>query len=136
MLSVVRPPCDAGVLAAAPETPGCASHAKRWVLVATILGSSVAFVEGSVINVALPAIQQGLDASVSEMQWIASVFTLLLAALTLTGGSAGDRFGRRFLFTLGLAVLALASAGAGVAASPGQPIAPPAPPALPGPLLL
>ncbi|HZR79559.1 MAG TPA: MFS transporter [Candidatus Binatia bacterium] len=113
----VRPPCDAGVLRGAPETPGCATSAKRWVLVATILGSSVAFVEGSVINVALPAIQRGLGASVAEMQWIASVFTLLLAALTLVAGSAGDRFGRRRLFAIGLAILAVGSLAAGVAAS-------------------
>ena len=65
MLTVVRPPCDAGVLRGAPETPGCAAHARRWVLVVTILGSSVAFLEGSVINVALPAIQRGLGASSS-----------------------------------------------------------------------
>ena len=59
MLGVVRPPCDEAIVRAAPETPGCASHAKRWVLVATILGSSVVFLEASVINVALPAIQDG-----------------------------------------------------------------------------
>ncbi len=114
MLTVVRPPCDAGVLRGAPETPGCAAHARGWVLVVTILGSSVAFLEGSIINVALPAIQRGLGATVGEMQWIASVYTLLLAALTLASGSLGDRFGRRRLFVLGLAILAAASAGAGV----------------------
>jgi EmrB/QacA subfamily drug resistance transporter len=123
VLSVVSPPCDTGVLRGAPETPGCASHAKRWVLAATILGSSVVFLEGSVINVALPAIQQGLDATVGEMQWIASVFTLLLAALTLAGGSAGDRFGRRRLFVTGLAIVAAASTVAGFALSARQLIA-------------
>jgi len=115
VLTVVRPPCDAGVLRGAPETPGCAAHARSWVLLVTILGSSVAFLEGSIINVALPAIQRGLGASVGEMQWIASVYTLLLAALTLAAGSLGDRFGRRRLFVVGLAILAAASAGAGVA---------------------
>src|SRR5262245_56930408 len=78
MLSLAQPPCDAGVLRGAAETPGCSSHAKKWVLVATILGSSVAFLEASVINVALPAIQDGLDASTVQMQWIASVYTLFL----------------------------------------------------------
>ena len=120
MLSLTCPPSDTGVIRGAPETPGCASHAKRWVLAATILGSSVAFIEASVINVALPAIQQGLDASGGQMQWIASIYTLFLAALTLAAGSAGDRFGRRRLFTLGLAVLALASAAASLAATCGQ----------------
>ena len=81
----------------------------------TILGSSVAFLEGSIINVALPAIQRGLGASVGQMQWIASVYTLLLAALTLAAGSLGDRFGRLRLFVLGLAILALASGGAAAA---------------------
>ena len=120
MLSLACPPSDTGVIRGAPETPGCASHAKRWVLAATILGSSVAFIEASVINVALPAIQQGLGASVGQMQWIASIYTLFLAALTLAAGSAGDRFGRRRLFVLGLAILALASAAAALAATAAQ----------------
>ena len=104
----------------AADTPGCASYAKRWVLAATILGSSVAFIEASVINVALPAIQSGLGASVTEMQWIASTYTLFLAALTLAAGSAGDRFGRRRLFVLGLGILALASAAAAFTTSAAQ----------------
>jgi EmrB/QacA subfamily drug resistance transporter len=116
MLSLAHPPCDVGVLRGATETPGCVSHAKKWVLAATVLGSSVAFLEASVINVALPAIQTGLDASVAEMQWIASIYTLFLAALTLVAGSAGDRFGRRRLFVAGLAVLSVASVAGGLAA--------------------
>jgi len=98
MISVVRPPGDAAIIRAAPDTPGCASHAKRWVLIATILGSSVAFLEGTIINVALPAIQTALNASVAGMQWIASGYILFLAALILVGGAAGDRFGRPHLF--------------------------------------
>jgi EmrB/QacA subfamily drug resistance transporter len=123
VLSLARPPCDTGVIRGAPETPGCASHAKRWVLAASILGSSVASLEASVINVALPAIQQGLVASVAQMQWIASIYTLFLGALTLASGSAGDRFGRRRLFAAGLAVLTVASIAAGFAADAGQLIA-------------
>ena len=69
---------------------------------------------------ALPAIQEGLAASVAEMQWIASIYTLFLAALTLAAGSAGDRFGRRRLFAAGLAVLAVASVAAGCAADATQ----------------
>ena len=95
MMGIVPPPCDEGILGGAPNTPGCASHAKRWVLAVTILGSSTAFIEGSAINVALPAIPRGVDASTEEMQWIASIYTLLLATLTLAAGSAGDRYGRR-----------------------------------------
>ena len=113
MLSVAPPPSDQGVLRGAPNTPGCASHARNWVLAVTILGSSTAFIEGSAINVALPAIQRGVDASIEDMQWIASVYTLLLASLTLAAGSAGDRWGRRPVFALGVAILAAASAAAG-----------------------
>jgi EmrB/QacA subfamily drug resistance transporter len=120
VLSLACPPSDAGVIRGASETPGCASHAKRWVLAATILGSSVAFIEASVINVALPAIQRGLAASVGQMQWIASIYTLFLAALTLAAGSAGDRFGRRRLFLLGLGILALASAAAALTTTAAQ----------------
>ena len=123
VLSIASPPCDTGVIRGAPETPGCASHAKGWLLAATILGSSVAFIEASVINVALPAIQDGLGASSTEMQWIASVYTLFLAALTLAAGAAGDRFGRRRLFLIGLGVLALASLVAALAATPAQLVA-------------
>lgn len=115
MIVASRTPSDATVMAGAPETPGCASHAKRWVLAAAILGSSLAFVEASVLNVALPAIQQALGASVGEMQWIASGYTVLLAALTLAGGAAGDRFGRRRVFQLGALGLGLASIGAAAA---------------------
>lgn len=113
MTGIVPPPCDEGILDGAPNTPGCASHAKRWVLAVTILGSSTAFIEGSAINVALPAIQRGIDASAAEMQWIASIYTLLLAALTLAAGSAGDLYGRRRIFMLGLGLLGAASAAAG-----------------------
>ena len=83
------------------------------MLAATVFGSSIAFIEASVINVALPAIQHGLRASVREMQWIASIYTLLVASLTLTSGSAGDRFGRLRVFALGLGILAAASVVAG-----------------------
>jgi EmrB/QacA subfamily drug resistance transporter len=123
VLSLARPPCDTGVIRGAPETPGCASHAKGWVLASSILGSSVASLEASVINVALPAVQVGLAASVPEMQWIASIYTLFLGALTLAAGSAGDRFGRRRLFAAGLAVLTVASVAAGFAADATQLIA-------------
>src|SRR5215475_3880769 len=123
MISVVRPPGDVAIMRGAPDTPGCASHAKRWVLMTTILGSSLAFLEASIINVALPAIQSALDASVGSMQWIASAYTLFLGALTLVGGAAGDRFGRLRLFRWGTAILAGGSLACSAAASPVQLIA-------------
>ena len=115
MIAAERPPCDTAAVRVAVETPGCASHARTWVLVVTILGSSVAFTLASIINVALPAIQDALGATVAEMQWVASAYTVLLASLTLAGGAGGDRFGRRRAFMLGLAGLALASVAASVA---------------------
>ena len=115
MSVAAQAPCDVGVIRGAPETPGCASHAKTWVLAVTVLGSSVAFLEASVINVALPAIQSSLAAGIGAVQWIASVYTLVLASLTLAGGSAGDRFGRRGVFILGLAVFTVACIGCSAA---------------------
>lgn len=117
MILTERPPCDAAVVQAAPETPGCASHARRWVLTATVLGSSLAFMMASIINVALPAIQATYRATIAEMQWIASAYTVLLAALTLTGGALGDRYGRRRTFQIGVVALALASVAGSVAPS-------------------
>jgi EmrB/QacA subfamily drug resistance transporter len=114
-LPMLRPPCEEAAARAAPETPGCASHAKPWVLTATVLASSVVFLEATVIIVALPGIQQALEASVATMQWIANVYTLALAALTLIGGALGDRFGRRRLLAVGLGVFTLASLAAGLA---------------------
>jgi len=120
MISAANTPCEVAILRCAPDTPGCASYAKRWVLIATVLGSSVAFLEASVINVALPAIQTALNASLADMQWIGSAYTLVLAALTLVGGAAGDRFGRQRLFRWGAAVLIGASVVCGAAATPLQ----------------
>ena len=109
MIVAERPPCDVAIVRTAPETPGCASHARKWVLVITVLGSSVAFMMASIINVSLPAIQETFGATGAEMQWVASTYTILLASLTLAGGAAGDRFGRRRTFLVGTAGLAVGS---------------------------
>jgi len=101
MISFGRAPCDEGVIRAAADTPGCAARARPWVLVATILGSSMAFIDGSVVTVALPAIQADLTTSVAGAQWVANAYMVMLGALILAGGSAGDRFGRRRVFALG-----------------------------------
>jgi len=79
------------------------------VLVATILASAVAYVDESVVNVALPAITKDLAASVAVTQWVINAYTLCLAAFLLTGGAAGDHLGRRRVFIAGLAVFGLAS---------------------------
>jgi EmrB/QacA subfamily drug resistance transporter len=80
-----------------------------WTLAASILASSLAFVDGSVTNVALPAIRQDLSASAAELQWVINAYLLPLSALLLLGGAAGDRFGRRRMFLLGTAGFAAAS---------------------------
>jgi EmrB/QacA subfamily drug resistance transporter len=83
--------------------------AQRWTLIAAILGSGMAFIDGSVVNVALPALQRHLGASASQVQWVVEAYALLLSALLLVGGSAGDRYGRRKVFMLGTAVFTAAS---------------------------
>ena len=87
----------------------------RWLLAATILGSSMAFIDGTVVNVALPAIQQGLNATLRDVQWVVESYALLLAALLLTGGALGDMYGRRKVFAIGVALFAGASAWCGLA---------------------
>jgi EmrB/QacA subfamily drug resistance transporter len=94
---------------------GCAERSRPWVLAATILGSSMAFIDGSVVGVALPAMQADLAAPVSEAQWIVNAYMLLLGALILSGGAAGDRFGRRRIFIIGVIAFTAASVGCGLA---------------------
>ena len=90
---------------------------------ATILASSMAFIDGTVVNVALPALQQSLHANVVDVQWVIEAYSLLLSACLLAGGSLGDEFGRRRIFLLGIGLFALASAGCGLALTIGQLIA-------------
>jgi EmrB/QacA subfamily drug resistance transporter len=96
---------------------------RRFVLAATILGSGMAFVDGTVVNVALPALQQAFDAGVAQVQWVVESYALLLAALLLAGGAAGDRFGRRRIFAAGVLVFGIASVACGAAATIGQLVA-------------
>jgi len=84
-------------------------RAKRWTLVATILGSSIAFIDGSVVNVALPAIQRDLGGGLSAQLWIVDAYLLTLGSLILVGGSLGDIFGEVRVFTLGVAAFGVAS---------------------------
>src|ERR1044071_3549355 len=115
MANIVRQPCDEGVIRSEPAaTPG-ARAAEPWILAATILGSSLAFIDGTAVNVALPALQKDLNATVLDVQWVVESYALFLAALLLVGGSAGDRFGRRFVFCAGTALFALASVWCGLA---------------------
>src|SRR6202049_618480 len=115
MVGFTRPPCDAGIIRATPAFPAALSQKrKQLTLAATILGSSLAFIDGSVVNIALPAIQQALHADAASTQWIVNAYLLLLGALVLVGGSAADLYGRRRIFLLGIAVFALASIACGL----------------------
>ncbi len=86
-----------------------ASAQGRWVLATTILGSGMAFLDGSIVSLALPAIDDDLDAGVAGLQWIVNGYTLALAALILVGGSLGDRLGRRRVYVAGVVLFAAAS---------------------------
>ena len=89
----------------------------RWVLAATILASSMAFIDGTVVNVALPFLQTNLNATAIGIQWVVEAYSLFLSALLLVGGSLGDLYGRRFIFNIGVVVFAISSAGCGLAAN-------------------
>ena len=89
----------------------------RWVLAATILASSMAFIDGTVVNVALPFLQTDLNATAIGIQWVVEAYSLFLSALLLVGGSLGDRYGRRRVFNIGVVVFAIASALCGFAAN-------------------
>ncbi|HZZ41198.1 MAG TPA: MFS transporter [Acidobacteriaceae bacterium] len=89
----------------------------RIVLAVTILGSSMAFIDGTVVNVALPALQNAFHATIADVQWVVESYALMLAALLLVGGSLGDMFGRRKVYVVGVAVFAAASAWCGMARS-------------------
>jgi EmrB/QacA subfamily drug resistance transporter len=81
----------------------------RWVLAATILGSSMAFIDGTVVNIALPAVQSALHATLAQVQWVVESYALALAAILLTGGSLGDLYGKRLVFAIGVVIFSIAS---------------------------
>jgi EmrB/QacA subfamily drug resistance transporter len=110
MIGFSRPPCDAAVIQASPAFDAALPpRRKRLTLAATIIGSSMAFIDSSVVNVALPTIQHSLYADAAATQWIVNGYLLLLGALVLTGGSAADLYGRRRIFVLGVTVFTAAS---------------------------
>jgi EmrB/QacA subfamily drug resistance transporter len=115
MISLAPSPCDEALLRAGKTTAPCTKAAGRWILAATILASSMVFIDGTVVNVALPALQTSLNATVRDVQWVVESYALLLAALLLVGGSLGDHYGRRRIFIMGVILFALASAWCGFA---------------------
>ena len=117
MAAYAKTPCDAGVIRGTPHVAVAKTKAAPWILAATILGSGMVFVDGSAVNVALPALQRDLNATIAEVLWVVESYALLLAALLLAAGAAGDRFGRRKVFAIGTVVFALASVWCGLAQS-------------------
>lgn len=113
----MKTPCDEGVIRSGSIAVPCRDTARTWILVATILGSSMAFIDSTVVNVALPAVQGTFNATAVDVQWVVESYGLFLGALILVGGSLGDLLGRRLIFTLGVAIFALASAACGAATS-------------------
>src|SRR5947208_4755128 len=120
MANFVQPPCDEAIIRLRAAVAPCVKSAGVWILTATILGSSMAFIDGTVVNVALPALQRSLNATVIDVQWVVEAYSLFLAALLLVGGSLGDRYGRRLIFAIGVAIFSLASAWCGFAGSISQ----------------
>jgi EmrB/QacA subfamily drug resistance transporter len=109
----MRPPCDEVVIRSGSTDSPCGRESGPWVLAATILASSMVFIDGTVVNVALPALQSTFHATVVDVQWVVESYGLFLAALILVGGALGDHFGRRLVFLLGVGIFALASAACG-----------------------
>src|SRR5438876_11203433 len=116
----MRQPCDEGVIRSGRLAIPCRSESRPWVLAATILGSSMAFIDGTVVNVALPALQSSLHATVVDVQWVVESYGLFLSSLVLVGGALGDSIGRRRMFLLGIGLFGAASVGCGLSSSISQ----------------
>ncbi len=114
MHNYIRTPCKEIPIGKAVSSTQATKY-KKWTLLATILGSSIAFIDGSIVNIALAAIQNALHASINQLQWIVEAYSLTLAALLIIGGSLGDIYGRRLIFLIGLCIFTIASIACGLA---------------------
>jgi EmrB/QacA subfamily drug resistance transporter len=110
----MRTPCDAASQLTGAKVP-CREGAKPWILTATILASSMAFIDSTAINIALPSLQASFHATLVDVQWVVESYGLFLGALILVGGSLGDLFGRRLIFMAGVSVFTVASVICGIA---------------------
>jgi EmrB/QacA subfamily drug resistance transporter len=122
LISPGQRPCDKAVILSGP----CQDASRRygtWVLVATVLGSSMEFIDGTVVNVALPALQRSFGASGAQVQWVVEAYALFLSALLLVGGALGDRYGLRKIYTIGIVLFTVSSVWCGVAPTIGHLIA-------------
>jgi EmrB/QacA subfamily drug resistance transporter len=120
---VLQEACDENIIRSGAAAAPCSKTSGRWILAATILASSMAFIDGTVVNVALPALQTNLNATAADVQWVIESYALLLSALLLVGGSLGDHYGRRRVFLVGVVIFAVASGLCGFAGNIRQLIA-------------
>lgn len=104
-------------------TVSCGEASRPYVLAATILASAMAFIDGTVVNIALPAIQRDFATDFAVLQWVVNAYALMLAGLILAGGGLGDRLGRRRVFVTGISIFAVGSLGCAAASGPGLLIA-------------
>ena len=102
-------PVDHPPTTTAPAPLALGTTSARWVLLATVLASAMAFIDGTIVMIALPIIQMDFHADFPAMQWVVNAYTLTLGALILVAGALGDRVGRRRVFVIGIAIFALAS---------------------------
>jgi EmrB/QacA subfamily drug resistance transporter len=114
MTNIIKQPCDEGAIRSQLCVTSYPASAQRWVLLATILGSSMASIDSTIVNVALPTLQTELGATATDVQWVVESYALFVAALILVGGALGDRFGRRRIFTIGVTLFTLASVWCGL----------------------
>ena len=113
----MKTPCDESLVLSSGGTSPCAKARQPWTLAATILASSMAFVDSTVVNVAVPALETSFQASLVDVQWVVESYGILLSALILAGGALGDSFGRRRIFLIGVGIFAIASTACGLASN-------------------
>ncbi len=116
----MKQPCDEAVIRSGTRSAPPKTKSRSWILAATIVGSSMAFIDGTVVNVALPALQSSLHATVVDVQWVVESYGLFLSSLVLVGGALGDSIGRRRMFLLGIGLFGAASVGCGLSSSISQ----------------
>jgi EmrB/QacA subfamily drug resistance transporter len=116
-IASMRSPCDDTVIQSGQKGSPVSEERRKWILAATIIGSSMAFIDSTVVNVALPALQASFHATLADVQWVVESYGLFLGALILVGGSLGDLFGRRLIYMLGVAIFALASLACALASN-------------------
>src|SRR3712207_9208997 len=113
-MAELKPPCDEGVVRSSAAEAPCALDSGPWVLAATVIGSAMAFIDGTVVNVALPEIQARLGATAVDAPWIVEAYALFLGALLIVGGSLGGHLGPRLIFPFGIMLFTLAPVWCGI----------------------